>query len=103
MLAVPSQVVVSSGQEQTEYHRCLRTLMSHLAPDKVPEVERDIASFLQLRQGAVDAIKTGPTDLGLQAILRYNFHMNDLGISYVHECSTSNVLHSYGLIHPLFH
>lgn len=88
MLAVPTQVVVSTGQEQIDYHRCLRTLMSHLAPEKVPEVERDVASYLQLRQGALDAIKTGPTDLGLQAILRYNFHMNNLGIFL---CSSSDM------------
>ena len=84
MLAVPAQVVISSGQEQSECHRCLRALMSHLAPDKVQEVERDVTSFLQLRQAALDAIKAGPTDLGLQAFLRYNYHMNDLGNFHFH-------------------
>ena len=88
MLAMPVQGVVSSGSESNEYHRSLRSLMSHLAPDKVPEVERDVASFLQLRQAALDAIKAGPTDLGLQAFLRYNFHMADLGKIDIHFTSS---------------
>jgi len=76
MLSIPAQKF-TTGTGTADFSQPLRSLLGKLKAAPA-EIDADLASFLQLRSSALSAVSAGPSDVGVQAFLRYNYHMRDL-------------------------